>query len=42
MKFWERISETLVGVWEEWYIITEEQKPDLLQNNQRSLKLNVK
>jgi len=34
MKFWERISETLVGVWEEWYTTIEEQKPELLQNNQ--------
>jgi len=42
MKFWERTSETLTGVWEERYIVTEEQKPELLQNNQQCPKLNGK
>ena len=42
MKFWERTSETLMGVWEERYTVTEDQKPELLQNNQQCPKLNGK
>lgn len=42
MKFWERLSETLVGVWEEWYTTIEEQRPELLQNKQQCPKLNGK
>jgi hypothetical protein len=34
MKFWERISETLRGVWKGRYTATEEHKTELLQNNE--------
>jgi len=26
MKFWERTSETLIGVWEGWHTVIEDQK----------------
>jgi hypothetical protein len=40
MKFWERTSETLTGVWEGWHTVTEEQKTKLSQNNQQCPELN--